>query len=121
MRNIISFSLVLFCVCAITLAGCGKNNGADSPGQGSSADVEKFLDDYEKFIDEYCKSADKFSGSSMTEKAKLLQNVAVKGQEMQKYSNEAIAVQASMSDDAKERLEEIRKRADECSEKFQKM
>lgn len=121
MKNIISFSLVLFCACFITFAGCGKDGGADSSGKGSSADVEAFLADYEKFIDEYCKSADEFSGASMTEKAQLLQKVAVKGQEMQKYSNEAIAVQASMSDDAKERLEEIRKRAEECSEKFQKM
>ncbi|MFC1668892.1 hypothetical protein ACFL20_00750 [Spirochaetota bacterium] len=116
-KRILLVSLVI--VSALLIVNCGKDKGTSTGNVNTeqSADVDKFLSDYESFVTEYCSVTDQISTAPMMKKVKLMQGLAIKSTKLSKYANDSIAMKASMSASAQKKLDELQKKADQCSKK----
>lgn len=132
--------LMLMAALGLTvLPGCGGGDRSESPAvggdetpsavdraaddaapveAGTSADVQAFLKDYEELVDKYCEFTDRFSRATMAEMAQLGQEMADQAMELSEYSTRAIALRASLSEEAQARMEELGKKAEACGEKI---
>jgi hypothetical protein len=131
--------LVMVALGGFVLVGCGGNEGSDDPAagmdqvspaadraeegaapveSGMSADVQAFIQDYEELIDRYCEFADRFSTATMAEMAQLGQEMADQAMKLSEYSARAVALRASLSDEAQARMEELGKKGEACGERI---
>jgi hypothetical protein len=87
-------------------------------GSGESADLKAFLEDYEKFVEKYCELAERFPKATLAEMVQLGEEMAALGLGFTEYSTRAIAMRASASPDAQEKMDALSRRADACGEKI---
>lgn len=99
-------------------AGATQTPPATEMGQGERTDLDDFLTEYEEFIDQYCEFTAEFAGANVSEMAALAEEMSAKGMKLVDYSNRAVALQASASAEAQQRLEEMKKKAEGCAEKM---
>ena len=132
MKNVLfsMFATALICAVCIGSISCGREDASQqsssttsstSAGTTGSGDLDQFLTDYEAFINTYCEMAQKISAAPLAKKPQLLQKWAAQVQKLSSYNESIISMKASASPAAKERLEALEKKANECSKVLDSM
>ncbi len=128
------FTLLL--LTSFSLFGCGGDSGGDAQGsatedsgaaepaadaqmeEGSRTDLDDFLEEYEEFVDQYCELTDQFATASVTDLQALAEKMSAQGMELSQYSTRAVALKASASQEAQDRLEAMQEKAEACANKI---
>ena len=126
MRSTILPSLVILVL--VSLSGCGGGSDTEeadaveaTPSEaiqapsGTNTDLDEFLDEYEEFVDQYCEFTEDLATANLAEMATMVERMSAQAMDLADFSAQAVAFQASASEEAQRRLKAMEDKAEECA------